>query len=259
MRPLWVIPLSVVTWLVLSAVPALAVCGDGCDAGMDVLSSGEYLWPGQTVTWNADVYTDKAAAGPDDGPFFAYLVEPNRRAARVPDVDGGVPLGSVAVDATRDPSLLDVTLAFTVPPDSPLGSFSVEVCDDPCTTRLAYIGPTSVEIVSGDIEARLNERIDRLAQKVSNLRWSMKGVARRATKRSSTALRTELAVAEEKLDMRVSVLERGVTKLEKRLASQEELAGREDISQSGLAGGIVVLVLGGWLIRERSRNRQSLT
>jgi hypothetical protein len=258
MRPLRVIPLSVVTWLVLSAVPALAVCGDGCGTGIDVLSSGEYLWPGQAVTWNADVYTDKAAAGPEDGPFFAYLVEPNRRVARVPDVDGGVHLGAVTVDATRDPSRLDVTLAFTVPPDSPIGGYSVEVCDDPCTTRLAYIGPTSVEIVSGDIEARLNERIDRLAQNVSNLRWSMKGVARRAAKRSSTALRTELAVAEETLDMRVSVLERGLTELEKRLASQEEPSERGDVSQSALAGGIVVLLLGGWLIRERARNRKPL-
>jgi hypothetical protein len=252
MNSLRVIPLSVVAWLALSAVPALAVCGDGCDAGMDVLSSGEYLWPDQAVTWNADVYTDKAAAGPNAGPFYAYLVEPNRRAARVPDVDNGVLLGAVTVDATRDPSLLDVTLAFTVPPDSPLGSYSVEVCDDPCTTRLAYIGPTSVEIVSGDIEARLNERIDKLAQKVSDLRWSMKDVARRAAKRSSTALRTELAVAEEKLDMRVSELERGMAELEKRLASEKETA-EGDASQSALAGGVVVFLLGAWLMRERWR------
>jgi hypothetical protein len=87
----------------------------------------------------------------------------------------------------------------------------VEVCNGPCTTRLAYIGPTSVEIVSGDIEARLNERIDGLAQKLSDLGWSMPDVARRAAKRSSTALRTEFAVAEEKLDMRVSELELMVT------------------------------------------------
>ena len=89
MRPLRVIPLSVVTWLVLSAAPAVAVCGDGCDTGLDVLSPGEYLWPAQTVTWNADVYTDKSAGGPNDDPFFAYLVEPNQRAARVKTAERG--------------------------------------------------------------------------------------------------------------------------------------------------------------------------
>jgi hypothetical protein len=221
---------------------------------MDVLASEEYLWPGQTVTWSADAYTDKGAGGPDDGPFFAYLVEPKRRVARVPDVDDGVLLGPVAVDATRDRSLLDVSLTFTVPSDTRLGSYSVEVCDDPCTTRLAYIGPTSVEIVSGDIEARLNERIDRLAQRVSNLRWSMKDRARRVVKRSSKVLRTALSVAEEKLDMRVSALALRATELEKRLASQVEPAERGGVAQSALAGSVVVFLLCAWLLRERSRN-----
>jgi hypothetical protein len=253
------VALSAIAFLVMSAAPALAACADGCGGGMDVLAFGEYLWPGQTVTWSADVYTDKGAGGPDDGPFFAYLVEPNRRVARVPDVDDGVPLGPVAVAMTRDRSLLDVSLTFTVPSDTRLGSYSVEVCDDPCTTRLAYIGPTSVDIVSGDIEARLNERIDRLEQKVSNLRWSMKDRARHAVKSSTKELRTALAVAEEKLDMRVSELALRVTELEKRLASQEEPAERGDVSQSALAGGIVVLVLYGWFIRERARNREPLT
>jgi chaperonin cofactor prefoldin len=257
MRSLRVIPLFVVAWLVLSTVPALAVCGDGCDAGMDVLSSGEYLWPGQAVTWNAEVYTDKPAAGPDEGPFFAYLVEPNRRADRVPDVVDAALLGPVAVDTTRDPSLLDVSVTFTVPSDTPLGSYSVEVCDDPCTTRLAYIGPTSVEIVSGDVEARLNERIDRLELKVRNLAWSMKEHARRMAKRSSKAMRVEIAVAEEKLDLRVSELERGMAELEKRFASQEESGDRGDVSQSALAGGVVVFLLGAWFVRERRRNLRS--
>jgi hypothetical protein len=257
MRSWRVILLSVVAWLALSAVPALAVCGDGCGGGMDVLANGEYLWPGQTVTWSVDAYTDKSAGGPDDGPFFAYLVEPNRRVARVPDVDDGVRLGPVGVDATRDPSLLDVSLTFTMPSDTPLGSYSVEVCDDPCTTRLAYIGPTSVEVVSGDIEARLNERIDRLEQKVISMRWSIRDNAR-AAKRSSRALREEIAVAEETLDLRTSVLAHRVTELENRLASQEKAAEREDVSQSALAGGVVVFFLCAWFVRERRHNVRSL-
>jgi hypothetical protein len=63
-----------------------------------------------------------------------------------------------------------------------------------------------------------------------------------------------MAVVGKKLDLRVSELELTGAGLEKRLASQEEPAERGDVSQSALAGGIVVLVLGGWLIRERRRN-----
>lgn len=130
----------------------------------------------------------------------------------------------------------------------------MEVCDDPCTTRLAYIGPTSVEIVSGDMEARLNERIDRLAGKVSSLRWSMKDHARRAAKRSSEELRVEMAIVEERLDMRVSELELSVVELEERLMSQEKPAERGDVSQSALAGGVVVFLLCALFVRERRRN-----
>ena len=112
---------------------------------------------------------------------------------------------------------------------------------------------TTVNVVSGDLEARLNERIDRLGQKVSDLRWSMKNQARRAARSSSKVLRVEMAVVEEKLDMRASELERGLAEVEKRLASQEEAAERGDVSQSALAGGVVVFFLCAWLIRERWR------
>jgi len=145
-------------------------------------------------------------------------------------------------------------VTFTVPAGTPLGHYVVEVCDDPCQNRLAYIWGAPVEVVSGDIEARLNERIAALSQKVSDLRWSLKGHARRVAKRSSKEVREEMAGAEERLDLRVTELEQMVTELGKRLASQEEPAERGDVSQSALAGGIVVLVLGGWFIRERRRN-----
>ena len=254
MKLLRMISLSVVAWLVLSAVPAFAACANGCEGGMEALSYDKYLWPGQTVTWNAKTYTDKGAAGPEDGPFFAYLVDPVRRSVRVPDVEDGVPLGQLAIGTTRDPSLLDVSLTFTVPPGTPPGNHSVEVCDDPCSTRLAYIGPTWVEVVSGDIEARLSKRIDRLEEQMIALRWSSERRARRVVKRSSEVLRTELAVAEDRLETYVAELDLKVTGLEKRLASQEEPAERGEVSQSALAGGIIVLVLGAWFVRERRHN-----
>jgi hypothetical protein len=249
------VALSAIVFLVMSAAPALAACAFGCSGGVDAFFyDTQYLWPGQTVTWDTEAFLDKGAAGPDDGPFFAYLVDAGLPSRRVPQVDGGVELGTVETSTGRQSARFDVSVTFTVPESTPLGKYVVEVCDDPCENRLGYLWATPVEVVSGDIEARLNERIDRLEQKVSNLRGSMKVEARRAAKRSSKSLRVEIAVAEEKLDMRVSALALRVTELEKRLASQEEPAERRGASQSALAGGIVVLVLYGWFIRERRRN-----
>jgi hypothetical protein len=249
------VALSAIAFIVMSAAPALAACAFGCTGGVDAFFyDTQYLWPGQTVTWKTEGYLDKGAAGPDDGPFFAYLVDAGLPSRRVPQVDGGVELGMVETSTRRRPYRFDATVTFTVPGSTPLGKYVVEVCDDPCENRLGYLWGTPVELVSGDIEARLNERIDRLEQKVSNLRGSMKVEARRAAKRSSKSLRVEIAVAEEKLDMRVSELALRVTKLEKRLARQEEPTERGDVSRSALAGGIVVLVLYGWFIRERRRN-----
>jgi hypothetical protein len=255
MKPLRMVSLSVVAWLVLSAVPAFAACAFGCSGGVDVFfDRTQYLWPGQTVTWETEAFLDKGAAGPKNGPFFAYLVGASRPTGRVPHVEGGVQLGTVETSPGREPNYFDASVTFTVPASTPQGDYVVEVCDDPCTTRLGYLWGTPVTVVSGDIEARLNERIDRLEQKVSDLRWSMRTQTRRLVKRSTKVLRTEMAVAEEKLEMQATELELRMTEIEKRLASQEEPAERGEVSQSALAGGIVVLVLGAWFIRERRRN-----
>ena len=253
-----VVAFSAVAFLVMPAVPAFAACAFGCSGGVDVFfDRTQYLWPGQTVTWNAKTYSDKDAAGPEDGPFFAYLVEASRSSGRVPHVEGGVQLGTVETSPGRDPYYFGASVSFTIPATTPQGDYVVEVCDDPCTTRLAYLWGTPVNVVSGDIEARLSKRIDRLEQKVSDLRWSSERRARRVVNRSNEVLRAELAAAEEKLEMQSTELELKVTEIEKRLASQEEPAKRGDVSQSALAGGIVVLVLGAWLFRERRRNSLS--
>ena len=253
MKSVRVVAASAVAILVMSSAPALAACAFGCSGGVDLFfDRTQYLWPGQTVTWSTEVFLDKGASGPEDGPFFAYLVEADRPVGKVPHVEDGAQLGTVETSTGHDPHYFNASVSFTVPASTTLGDYVVEVCDDPCANRLAYLWGTPVEIVSGDIEARLNERIDKLAQKVSDLRWSMKDVARRAAKRSSTALRTELAVAEENLDMRVSELELMVTELEKRRASEKESA-EGDASQSALVGGVVVFLLGAWLMRERWR------
>ena len=254
-----VVSLAVSVLVLMTAVPALAACAFGCGGGYDAFSYRiEYLWPGQTVIWNTKAYMDKGAAGPDEGPFFAYLVEPRGAGGRAPHVEGGTRLATVETGEPGRFSSFDVSVIFTVPPSTPLGSYAVEVCDDPCTNRLGYLGPTRVEVVSGDVEARLHERIDELSQKVSNLRMSTRGQIQRAARNSSRELRLEVAAMEEKLDLKISELDLRVTDLERQAASQKETEGREDVSQSALAGGVVVLMLCGWFLRERARNRQSL-
>jgi len=100
-----------------------------------------------------------------------------------------------------------------------------------------------------------SERTNRqIGAEGGHLPVSMRPQARRVAKRSSEVLRAELAVAEEKLDMRVSELELRVAEVEERLASQEEPAERKDVSQSALAGGLVVFLLCAWLLRERRRS-----
>lgn len=255
MRVRSLISLAAVAFLTMSAVPAFAACAFGCAGGYDAFSHRtEYLWPGQTVTWSTQAYTDRRSSGPGDGPFFAYLVEPDESTADVPRVENGVQLAVVETGPSRHSSF-EASVTFTVPPSTTLGSYSVEVCDDPCTTRLGYFGPTRVEVVSGDIEARLQNRIDDLSIKVNELRWSMGVKARRAAKSMSKVLRVEMDLVEEQLGERVSDLALRVTDLEKQLASRRVPEEREDISQSALAGGIVVLLLCGWLLRERVRNR----
>ena len=255
MRLRSLVSLAAVAFLTMSAVPAFAACAFGCAGGYDAFSHRtEYLWPGQNVTWSTGAYTDKRSSGPGDGPFFAYLVEPDESTASVPRVENGVQLAVVETGPSRHFSF-EASVTFTVPATTALGSYVVEVCDDPCTKRLGYFGPTHVEIVSGDIEARLTERIDNLSQKVDEQRRSLSGKARGSARSMSKVLRVEMDLVEEQLDEQVSDLALKVTDLEKRLASQSETGDDAEISQSALAGGIVVLLLCGWLLRERKRNR----
>ena len=253
MRSGRMVSLAVSALVLMTAVPAFAACAFGCSGGYDAFSHRtEYLWPGQTVTWSTQAYTDRRSSGPGDGPFFAYLVEPDESTADVPRVENGVQLAVVETGPSRHFSF-EASVTFTVPADTPPGSYSVEVCDDPCTTRLGYLGPTRVEVVSDDVEARLTERIDNLSQKVDDQRRSLSVKARGAVRSMSKVLRIEMDLVEEQLDERVSDLAAKVTDLEKRLASQMEPEEREGVSQSALAGGVVVLLLCAWLLRERAR------
>jgi hypothetical protein len=68
-----------------------------------------------------------------------------------------------------------------------------------------------------------------------------------------------MSIVEEKFDMRVSELALRVTELERQVASRKGPEERNDVSQSALAGEVVVLLLCGWLLFELRRSRESLS
>jgi hypothetical protein len=237
--------LLVVVWLVLSAVPAFAACVFGCGGGYDAFSfRTEYLWPGQTVTWSQRLYLDKYVDGPQAGPFYAYLVQGSMRVKRVPHVNDGIRVGVVETSELRRHNYR-ASVALSIPTDVTLGTYRLEVCNDPCTARLGYLGPTRVEVVAGDIEARLSERIDALALRVGDLRASVSRVSRGVAKRVLKPVRADLTAADETLSTRIGDLSERLMELEERLDSQEAAAEKDDggVSQSTVALGALIAAI----------------
>lgn len=247
-------PAALVLGLLVSS-PAFAACFDGCGAPTDSFSyETEYLYPGQTVTWATSIYIDKQAAGPERGPFYAHLVTwPKRMTAR-PHVDEGLMVGAVETSPAGRRNSLDVSVSFTLPPDVPLGNYALEVCNDPCTERLAYMYPTNVQVVGDDSEARLSTRIDGLTLKVQNLRYqigrarrSMDKVARTEANRSIDPVRTFMVAQDEALDDRITELESIMDKLESRPA------GGGGAPEGAFAVGALGLAAAGFLLARRRR------
>lgn len=244
------VPVALVLGLLISS-PAFA-CYDGCGGGTDAFSyTTEYLYPGQTVTWDTSIYIDKSAAGLDRGPFYAHLVTWPKRITARPRVDGGLMLGAVETSAARRNSL-DVSASFTVPSDVPLGTYALEVCNEPCTERLAYLYPTNVQVVASDSEARLSERIDGLTLKLQNLRYRIgrvrRSVDRVANKVARDPVRTLMIARDEVLHNRITELEEFVEKLESRPARGE------GAPEGAFAVGALGLAAAGLLLARRRRS-----
>ena len=239
-------PATLVLGLLMSS-PAFA-CFDGCGGGSDAFSyRTEYLHPGQTVTWDTSIYLDKSVAGPESGPFYAHLVTwPERMTAR-PRIDDGLLLGAVETSPAGRRNSLEVSLSFTMPTDVPLGTYALEVCNDPCTERLAYLYPTNVQVVADDSEARLSQRIDGLILKIQDLRYqigrvrrSTDKVANRAAEHSIGPVRTVMIARDEALDDRIIELERVIEKLESRPAAGGAPEGAFAVGALGLVAGLLL-------------------
>ncbi|MGH2790047.1 MAG: hypothetical protein ACRDJ0_03570 [Actinomycetota bacterium] len=251
------LPVALVLGLLMSS-PAFA-CFDGCGGGSDAFSyTTEYLYPGQTVTWDTSIYIDKAAAGPESGPFYAHLVTWPKRTTARPHVDEGWMLGAVETSPAGRRNSLDVSVSFTLPADVPLGTYALEVCNDPCTERLAYMYPTNVQVVANDSEARLSKRIDGLTVEVQNLRYQIGRVRRSMDKVASKEanliidpVRTRMVTRDELLGDRITELEDIIDGLESRpVDGGGAPEGAIAVGALGLAAGMLLA---------RRRNRRSAT
>lgn len=247
MRPLRALaPVTLIMALVMST-PALAACFGGCGGGYDAFSfEKEYLYPGQNVTWDLSIYIDKRAAGPAAGPFYAHLVPPVRRMGARPKIDGGVALATVGATPARRQNVVDLSLSFVVPAGTEPGAYAIEVCDDPCTQRLGYLYPTTVEVVASDVEARLTERIDDLMGKIRRLRGSIDRAIKKETRRNLEPVQERLVTTDRALNVRISELEDLIEELEARQAGFEKRVERSEgaTPQGALLLGAGVLALG---------------
>jgi len=238
-------PVTVVFLLLLST-PGVASCFQACGSGDAFSPVTEYLYRGQAVSWETTLYVDRRAAGPEDGPFYAYLIDAGSGESkrplvdRRPVVDDGVLLGEVVATPSARRNILDVALSFTVPPDAALGRHLVEVCNSPCDTRLAYMTPTEVVVADDEGGADLEYRLDRLTLRVDGLKRTMpRRASRIAIEKIEPAiddLRTSQRLWDVALEDRIAVLEGEVEEL----SASQPAPERERTVESGFL--LVVLV-----------------
>ena len=126
------------------------------------------------------------------GPFYAYLL-PNQRSLQEgrPLPEGTIRLGTFTIEELRhDTFALRVTF---VVPEVESGSYTVQVCNDPCTIS-GFREPLSgsMTIARTDGEANLIRERDRLTWRVSSFRYRL-GKADRENEDLQTQLDTALA------------------------------------------------------------------
>jgi hypothetical protein len=106
---------------------------------------------------------DKKRAGhPDDGPWFAYLLENGVPLVPVSQIPRhGTELGRIHIIHAHRP-LAIASVNFTVP-NVPPGPYTIGVCNKPCRSQLGDLvgGPPDWRIVANPTERRLRSVVDR--------------------------------------------------------------------------------------------------
>lgn len=185
----------------------------------------------------------------DLGPFYLYAM-PDGTFLREdrPIPEGAVRIGTFAVEEERHQ--YELTAGFTVP-ELASQSYSLEVCNDPCTVsgfREALSG--SISIVATQREADLLTRNSRLNSRMYHFRYEFRRAERRLERAQEDfewELTNERAVHE---DLRSTI-----EQLEAELAASRERAADAARTpfEPWVVGGIAVLVVGAGILMLRRR------
>jgi len=106
-------------------------------------------------------------AGPEQGPFFAYLSRhpaPGRRPQAPPLPDTAIFVGEVTFSETQQRGILDASLDFVMPDVEP-GYYMLHHCNDPCTRQIGDMMSTPVTVVENRGQALLAGRVQRLERR----------------------------------------------------------------------------------------------
>jgi hypothetical protein len=236
-----------------------------------VTAVGVLAWPVEAASANGGAYLelDRAHYLPgEQGTAVTYVTVPERRESifdlgpfylfALPDgmflredrpiPEGAVRIGTFAVEEERHQ--YELTADFTVP-QLESRSYSLEVCNDPCTVsgfREALSG--SISIVATQREAELLTRNSRLISRMYHFRYEFRRAERRLERAEEDfewELANERAVHED--------LTSTIEKLEQELAASQERAADAARTpfEPWLVGAIAVLVVGAGTLMLRRR------
>lgn len=210
--------------------------------------------PGERVEVRAEAWYRTAAAAKEaqePGRFYVYLLRDfdysivKSAWSKASPGDwwslGGadaIPVGNVTVSAKPDSNLGRARGEFTVP-ELPAATYHVMLCDSGCAQPLGTVVPArGFTVVADPATARLEQRVDLLRQRIG-------GQARE--------LEATQAIADRALDA-VRRADAGIDRLQASVRSSSEEDAKPPIW--ALAGSLVILALGAWLVIRAVRRRR---
>ena len=207
MRFVRTLAVSIVALSASMALPAPAALAGGATFEF----GRRYFAPDQIAVGHTNLSLHGSGSGKlRDGPYYAYLVPIGvpLRPGHIPDV--AVPLGVVRMHRLDPSWLVRATIRFRVP-DVARGGHEVAICNSPCRdTVVGDLVGGWISVVGSPTEARLRERLDRLAEareraedRLGAELWTMER-DRKAAARAATGviakLRGRIAALEDRID-----------------------------------------------------------
>jgi hypothetical protein len=187
-------------------------------------------------------------AGPEQGPFFGYLVSEADHSTKdeyfpPPVPQGAIPVGEVTFSDV-DGGVVRVSLDFVMP-DVPPGEYLLIHCNDPCDRQIGDLMTTPLTVVGDEGQAFLAASLDRLERRTFNLRYGFK-----------YRLRSAVRSVERRLDPIVEGLEARITALEEQPDPRPVRASAVPTTSlllAALVGAAAAsLVFAGFMLRRRA-------